>query len=606
MKAKANRIQKLSENFAVLLEREQQDCQTQINTLIEAVKLIQGDTADRRLQQLTSQLKALQQRLRLLLEMGRGDFLAKIEREAEAIAQLAVDGRAVKIIDHLLGENLLSLNLFCERLLDSLIEITQAERGFILFYLPESTQADVVAARNFQTRNLALEEYNFSRTLLQEVFRRGATVFVEDALSDPLYGKESSVINHQLKSILVTPLKHGARTIGALYLENHLRSCAFDEDAPQVLEVVARFAVFYLLHARLLPTAFETDHQVFLDESKAAKEIIGRNAKILAVQEIISRIADSTATVLIEGESGTGKELVARALHYQSLRRQQPFVAINCAAIPEALLESELFGHEKGAFTGALERYVGRLERGDGGTIFLDEISELAYPLQAKLLRFLQSNEFDRLGGKQSIRVNARIVAATSKDLQTMTEVGKFQEALFYRLRVIPITLPPLRERLDDIPLLMAHFLEKYSLIYNRQICAEAEVAEFLQAYEFRGNVRELENLIHRLVVLATDEVIRIGDLPVEILQVVTERISLKKTPLYQLLETPPLDLEELRRRRGALRKVLLEQQRALIERVIAECNGNLTQAAQRLGVNRVTLHKLLKPTKIAKPEDLT
>src|SRR5205807_616462 len=171
--------------------------------------------------------------------------------------------------------------------------------------------------------------------------------------------------------------------------------------------------------------------RVFLDDSKAFKEIVGRDPKIISLLETINRLADSPATVLIEGESGTGKELVARALHYQSARRDRPFVAINCAAIPDNLLESELFGHERGAFTGALGRYIGRIEQGNGGTIFLDEVSELAYPLQAKLLRFLQSNEFDRLGGNHTIRVNVRVVTATSKDLKALAEEGKFQTALY-------------------------------------------------------------------------------------------------------------------------------------------------------------------------------
>src|SRR6185295_1000782 len=288
----------------------------------------------------------------------------------------------------------------------------------------------------------------------------------------------------------------------------------FDRRDTGLLQIIAEFAVFYLRHAHLLPAMFQRESRVFFDETKASKEIIGSDPKILALLETVRRLADSPATVLIEGESGTGKELVARALHYQSSRRDHPFVPINCAAIPDNLLESELFGYEKGAFTGATERYLGRIEQGNRGTIFLDEVSELAYALQAKLLRFLQSNEFSRLGGKETISVDVRVVAATSKDLKVMMEAGKFQEALYYRLNVIPARLPSLGERSDDIPILVAHFLKKFSAIYGKGVRIENQAIEVLRGHSYRGNVRELENLIHRTVALASTDVIRIGDLP--------------------------------------------------------------------------------------------
>jgi len=490
-----------------------------------------------------------------------------------------------------------SLNGFCETLLDSLIDATGAERGFVLFYVPESTEAEVVAARNFQTRNLSLEEYDFSRTLLRDVLQRGRSVFLEDASEDPSYSGEVSVIKFELKSIVAAPLKQEGRTIGALYLENNSRPSAFDRRDPDLLQIIAEFAVFYLRHAHLLPAMFERESRVFLDETKASKEIIGSDPKILALLETVQRLADSPATVLIEGESGTGKELVARALHYQSARRDRPFIAINCAAIPDNLLESELFGHEKGAFTGASGRYVGRIEQGDGGTIFLDEVSELAYPLQAKLLRFLQSSEFDRLGGSKTIRVDVRVVAATSKDLKALTEAGKFQEGLYYRLNVVPVRMPALRERKSDIPLLIDFFLDKFSRVYRRRVQIGREARDLLGDYSFLGNVRELENLIHRLVAL-TDGEVRIGDLPPEILKTITHRVSLEQDPFYLLLHTQAADLADVRRRRKELKRALAGQERQVIDRAIEETGGNLTEAAARLGMHRITLHKILKKTK--------
>lgn len=603
MKAKADRIKNLSETFALLLQRERQACSEIITSLIEYVRSIQNGTADRRLRQLNTQLEALRQRLDVLSSVGQDDFLNRIQDEAESLRAGISEARVSTVLTPIIEQQTYAPQLLCELLLDGLIKATSSERGFILFYLPESTEADVVAARNFQTRNLSLNEYDFSRTLLRETFKTGRSVVLEDALDDAAYSKEASVMEFQLRSVLVVPLRHGGRTAGALYLENNSVPGAFDQDDQKLVETAAQFAVFYLQHARLLPTMLNRENRMFLDANKASKELVGSHPKMFEVLELVNRIADSRATVLIEGESGTGKELVARALHYQSARRNQSFVAINCAAIPDNLLESELFGHERGAFTGALERHVGRIEQGSGGTVFFDEVSELAYPLQAKLLRFLQSNELDRLGGKETIRVDVRVIAATSKDLRAMIASGQFQEALFYRLNVVPIAIPALRERREDIALLVDHFLEKYSAVYGKKVIAEREVYEWLRQYPFPGNVRELENLIHRLVALTTEEVIRIGDLPKEVLGTRSHRVSLERDPFYVLLNTPVSSLDDLRHRRKELQRALSELQQQLIERVISEANGNLTEAAARLGLHRITLHKMLRKESLKKKQ---
>ncbi|MFY9558294.1 MAG: sigma 54-interacting transcriptional regulator [Blastocatellia bacterium] len=595
MKAKADRIGRLSEACAALLEKEQQAYRETVSHIIESIRVLQGDTADRRLQRLFGQVKDLQQRLDLLVGMARLDYLAKIGREADDLAGANVDGRAGQVIIALLQSSSSSSSLFCEAVLDQLIRVTGAERGFILFYIPESTEADVIAARNFQTRNLSLEEYNFSRTMLAEVFRTGKSLLLEDAMSDPAYSNETSVIKFQLKSIVAAPLKVNERTVGALYLENNIRPSLFDADVPRLLENVGCFALSYLRHARLMPFAFESDSRTFFDVGKASKEIAGRDPKILAVLEVINRIADSPATVLIEGESGTGKELIARALHFESFRRDRPFVAINCAAIPETLLESELFGYERGAFTGATERRIGRIEQGKGGTVFLDEVSELAYPLQAKLLRFLQSNEFSRLGGKEVVKVDARIVAATSKDLKAMMKEGRFQEALYYRLNVIPVRVPALRERKEDIPLLIDLFLDRLSSIYGRRVRADRDVYECMKQYGFPGNVRELENMVHCLVALAEGDTIHASALPPEVLETRAQRVSLEKDPIYHALYTTPEDLGELKRRKKEMRRLLAEQERLFAERAVEQTNGNLTEAASRLGIHRITLHRMLR-----------
>ncbi|MEW6128688.1 MAG: sigma-54-dependent Fis family transcriptional regulator [Acidobacteriota bacterium] len=592
---KVGLIKNLADNFARLLETEHRLGDLQIQELLESIKLIQGDTADRRFQQIINQLRALQNRLKALAEIGRDDYLKKLMQASDDLSLGLADRRIAKILETLFEPRAVSLNAFCAQLLDALIDATQAERGFLLFYVPESTEADIIAARNYSTMNLSVGEYHFSRTLLREIFQCQSSLLIDDASQDRHYSAEASIIRFGIKSVVAAPLKHLTRTVGAIYLENNSRPCAFDEQDLQVLESVTRLALFYLEQCRLLPEAFHRKSSVFLDASKASREIIGADPAMLTLLEIIERIADSRASVLIEGESGTGKELVARALHYQSNRREKAFIAINCAAIPDELLESELFGHEKGAFTGATERHIGHIEQSDGGTLFLDEVSELAYPLQAKLLRFLQSQEFRRLGGKEILNVDTRIIAATSKDLKAMMAERKFQEALYYRLNVVPVKLPALRERRGDIPMLADYFFDKFATIYAREISASREVYEMLAAYDWPGNVRELENLIHRLVLLSKEPAIYPGDLPKEILDVKPQRINLEGDPLYQCLHTLPATLEELRRRRKEVQRLFAEQKHQLIDQAIAEANGNLTEAANRLGVNRVTLHKILR-----------
>lgn len=601
MKPGTHRLRSLAEACTVLIETEMQTHQELLSTLIESVAAIQRDTADRRFQRLGGQLKELQRRVDLLATMTRRDFLIRIEEEVDQLHHCLEAGRAGAVLTALVEMESPSLNAFCHRLLDRLIEATGGERGFILFYLPESTEAEVIAARHFQTRNLSLEEYDFSRSLLREAFKSSQSLLIEDASQHPVYSNEVSVRKLQLRSILISPLRQNQRTIGALYLENNATPCAFDREDLELVESVSRFVVFYFRHARLLPVLINSDNRIVFDESRLSGEMVGQDSKIRELLEMVHKLADSPATVLIEGESGSGKELVARALHRQGKRRDCPFVAINCAAIPDNLLESELFGHEKGAFTGATERRLGRIEQANGGTLFLDEVSELAYPLQAKLLRFLQSNQFERLGGKETITVDVRVVAATSKDLKAMMEAGKFQDALYYRLNVIPVRVPPLRERREDIPLLARHFLSKFSAAYGRELRIEPEVYDHLKEYSFPGNVRELENLIHRLVVLAPDETLRIGDLPREILELTSRRVSLASPSLQEVLHSSPLDLQDLRRRKQELDRAFVEQERRLVERAIQEAGGNLSEAARRLGVHRVTLHKMFKRTRAAR-----
>jgi DNA-binding NtrC family response regulator len=252
-----------------------------------------------------------------------------------------------------------------------------------------------------------------------------------------------------------------------------------------------------------------------MDKSFDFGNILGKSKGMKDIFKVVKQIADSKSTVLIMGESGTGKELISRAIHYNSNRKNYPFVTINCAAIPETLIESELFGHEKGAFTNAIEKKLGRFEVAHQGTLFLDEIGELSLTTQAKILRFLEEKEFNRVGGSKTIKVDVRLITATNKDLNQMIKKGSFREDLYYRINVVPIVIPPLRERKEDIPILIDHFINKFDVENNKNVKGiNKEALEFLMQYEWPGNVRELENLIERVIALTSNEYIPANELP--------------------------------------------------------------------------------------------
>ena len=306
--------------------------------------------------------------------------------------------------------------------------------------------------------------------------------------------------------------------------------------------------------------------------------IIGKDPQMQNLYRLIEDIAPTDATVLIQGESGTGKELIARAIHQQSPRQDKPFVVINCSAYPATLLESELFGHEKGAFTGAIRQKTGRFEQADGGTVFLDEIGEIAPSAQIKLLRVLQSQKFERIGGEETLSVNVRILAATNKDLIKEVANGSFREDLFYRLNVIPIHLPPLRKRRNDIPLLARHFLRRFAVEQNKEIQDfSSEAMRLLLDYPWPGNVRELENSIEHTAVLAKRNSVEISDLP--------NAIRDATPPVFS--ETPG---------------TIFENEKKLLLEVLAECDWNKKKAASQLGISRSTLYEKIKKYQISKP----
>ncbi len=327
------------------------------------------------------------------------------------------------------------------------------------------------------------------------------------------------------------------------------------------------------------------ERKQLLEENRALKkkltsryrfeDIVGKSGCIIALYNLIEKIAPGKANVLITGESGTGKEIFAKAIHKKSDRRFEPFVAINCAALPENLLESELFGHEKGAFTGALVRKTGKFEQADGGTIFLDEIGEISPVLQAKLLRFLQEREFERVGGLEKIRVNVRIIAATNKDLEKAREEGRFRDDLYYRLNVVNFEIPPLRERKEDIPLLSQYFLNQYNTEYNKEIgLISVDTLEYLMFYNWPGNVRELKNVMERAVAIADER---------------------DRTILPRHLPINVLGGDSGHKEEGKGILTLSECEKHHIMNTLERVGWNKTIAAKKLNINRQTLYNKIK-----------
>ena len=301
--------------------------------------------------------------------------------------------------------------------------------------------------------------------------------------------------------------------------------------------------------------------------------LVGESEAIRSIMEVVERIADSDSTVLVSGETGTGKELMARHIWQRSSRSERPFVVINCATIPSELLESELFGHEKGAFTSAFTRKIGKLEMANTGTVFLDEVSSLSPAMQAKFLRVLQERTIERVGGRKLVPLDVRFIAATNRDLKRAIEERTFREDLFYRLNVVPISLPPLRERREDIPLLVSHFLDRFNRDFRKSVRGiSKEVLDVFAHYRWPGNVRELENLMERLVVLSREEVIPLNVIPHDML---VEDIEVAGEGVGQVFH---------------LKKARQGFERKLIERVLTLTNGNVQQAANLLGVHRATV----------------
>ncbi len=489
-----------------------------------------------------------------------------------------------------------------ELIIDKAIEIANAERGFMM--MAENGGLAFRIARNIDQENIKKPEFKISHTMATEAASTGRAVISSNASADPRFSKYHSVQDLKLSSVLCVPMKTAGRVTGVIYIDNRFREGVFTADTAAMLEIFASHAASALENARLYQetikakrevqklneelseansklkdkiTAQEAEIHAIKSSAPAAafkydySSIIARSDEMRKVFSLLDRVIETEVPVLIQGESGTGKELVARVLHGQGPRKGKPFLSENCAALTDTLLESELFGHARGSFTGAVSDKKGLFELANGGTLFLDEVSEMSPDMQKKLLRVLQEGELRPVGGKEIVKVDVRIISASNRKLTAEVADGRFREDLFYRMNVILVDLPPLRDRSDDIPLLIEHFLRRGS---ETAAAAEDFVGKdamgILNAYHWPGNVRELENLITRSRALGLARITE-RDLPQEILEGARGGFD------------------------GTLDEIESRYMKGVLVDALRKAGGNKTKAARILGIPKTSLYNKMK-----------
>ncbi len=522
--------------------------------------------------------------------------LASLRREREVLLRLQRVAREV-------GAEL-DLGRLLERILDEAITLTEAERGFLLLLDPDGVGWSVKAARNFDGEEVRRPSAKISRGVLSKILETGEPLIAADAGEDERFVDSESVAEQRLKSVLCLPLLYRGQKLGALYLDNRHRRSLFGPRDGKLLQSFADQAAIAIANAGLHAAVLERERLLAAKAAELARaneqlaeraerqeadigrltlenkelesalgrrfpEIVSRRqGRMREAIALLDKVAESTVPVLILGESGTGKELFARAIHANGPLAKAPFVSLNCAALSETLLESELFGHMRGSFTGADRDRKGLFEMAHHGTLFLDEVGEMSEGMQKKLLRALQEGEVRPVGGKDVVKVKVRVIAATNRDLRERTREGAFREDLYYRLAVVTIPIPPLRDRREDVPLLVSKLMERLSAEAGRPPReVPPAVMRALERYDWPGNVRELENEVRRLVALG-GEVLTEEDLS----PAVRERRAAAPSG-------------------GSLEEVEL----AHIRRTLVASGGNLTEAARLLGIDYSTLYRKMK-----------
>ncbi|MHC5037210.1 MAG: sigma-54-dependent Fis family transcriptional regulator, partial [Planctomycetota bacterium] len=535
------------------------------------------------------------------LDRGEGRRFKKQLEEGEKAAKLVEIAKAMNSERNL--KRLLNL------IMDEAVRLTEAERGFLV--MVENGALRFEAARNFDRESVRKPENKISHSIAERVAKTGEALLAADAQTDERFQTFVSVSELRLRSVVCVPLKLKKRVVGVLYMDNRFETGVFTEEDRKTLEAFGDLAAVSLENARLHEENVERAQELadakerleklnenlqeevkekglelervkgkLKTEDRSREEtqydyskIIGRSPAMIKVFLLLDRVIESQASVLIQGESGTGKELVARAIHSQGKRKNKPFVSENCAAIPETLLESELFGYKRGAFTGAFADKKGLFETANGGTLFLDEIGDMSPGMQKKLLRALQEGEIRVVGGKDIVKVDVRLIAASNKDLKLMVKEGTFREDLYYRINVLQVNLPPLRERREDILLLWNHFHEaiaKKSGGDVKRVSPEAQAA--LENYDWPGNVRELENEVQRAFTISDNEIDAEDLSPT--LQAGTKRaLGKAQKPLKDLVQAAVEEVE---------RKAILD--------ALRQAGGKKSEAARLLNISRPTL----------------
>jgi transcriptional regulator with GAF, ATPase, and Fis domain len=408
------------------------------------------------------------------------------------------------------------LDHLLELIIESATEVMGARASSLLLLDEKSKKLYFQVATGDKKDDLKKFEVDLEEGIAGQVARTGEPLLVEDVTKDSIWDKRiSETIGFDTKSIACVPMKIGDEIVGVVEIIDREDGGSIRQEDMEILMAFASLAASAIVKAKEYKRVIEENSDL-KSQLDMRYQIIGESNAIKKVLADASKVANSKTTVLIEGESGTGKELIARLIHRSGPRRDKPFIIVNCGALPETLLEAELFGHEKGSFTGALFKKIGLFETADAGTIFLDEIGEMSQAMQVKLLRVLQEGSFNRIGSSLSLTVDVRVISATNKDLQKMTKEAKFREDLFYRLNVIQLRVPPLRERREDIAVLADFFLRKYGAEKGlRKLGIASEAMKAMLSYDWPGNVRELENAIERAVVMGDDDTITVSDLPI-------------------------------------------------------------------------------------------
>lgn len=498
------------------------------------------------------------------LQFRFNDALYVMARDLSALMKISTTINAIRGVEKLQ-----------KTLLDLLFEVVPAERGVVLLIEPGANpdEAEFSSVFGLDREQGPDASIKVSSKVTKWVLKHQESILITNPAETATFESSDSLISDQPVSVMCVPLIMLDRTLGVIYLDTAEPNTLFDQDHLQLVSAISAITAVAIENARHIEWLVSENRRLIADFN-IEHNLVGESRPIREVLQFISKVAPTDSTVLLSGESGTGKELVARAIHLNSRRADKAFMAVNCAALAESLLESELFGHEKGAFTGALMQRKGRLEIADNGTVFLDEIGELSPAMQVKLLRVLQEREFERVGGTRSIKVDIRLIAATNRDMETAVANGTFRQDLYYRLNVVSLELPPLRERPEDISLLANYFAAKYAKKCNRRVTGiSAEAQARLIAYDWPGNVRELENAIERAVVLGSTERILTEDLPESVLEA-----------------EPPATAPGTK-----YHEAVAQTKKQIILSAMQQAKGSYTEAAKILGVHPNYLHRLIR-----------